>query len=507
MSEDKSDERRKDVLEDALKLGFEREVEYEEILDILGETIKFDDVIKTVVFLGCLVTFTEKEQINILITGESSIGKTYCVAEVLNFFSKDIILKKHGITPTAFFYDDNRILVDRKTLELFELEKPNKEDPNFEQSMKFYRQQKRNCVYLQDLERKIIWLPDSPDVRLWEKLRSLLSKDDKLFSYCSTNPSKYGLSAKEVLIRGFTTFIICTSSAFLDEQEATRCFLLNPTWSKEKEDACLSLINKRESGPEFHKNLENNPKRVWLKERIKRCQEVNINEIFISDELSETLRLWFQLKSGKSAPKNTRQYERVRSLAKAWCLFNFPRRKRDEFNNLYCDKKDVEVAMKIYEPLVECGSFNLSQEEYNFFLTLKKQYDQTNTPIKISDAHAIFYNYNGRKCSDRRLRNMLENFCREGLMRKEKESNAFKYYIIDYEKKEDGTIIPLFNYDKQNSVDKRKVVLEIFLVPQTIPQAMETAKQKGILDAEKIIQELINTGQLSEPSTGIYQKV
>jgi len=411
-----------------------REATLEEITEILDLTIKLDEDIKSLVFLTFLTAYTKNEQVNVIVSGESSIGKTYVVSEVSKFFPNEDLIKKHGVSPTAFFYDDNRVLVDKTTLEKFTLVQPS---PDASQEEKHaYREQKKNTAFLQDFERKIIVLPDMPDVKVLEKLRPVLSHDDRICVYSNTTPNPYGMRAKDVYVRGFGIFVVCTCTPYLDEQETSRTFQINPQWTPEKEKAVLGLINKRNSSPKFNTELESNPQRIWLKKRIELIKDTEINEIFINEELLTDIYKWFEGKRESSTPKSSREYTRLLSLAKAWCLFNLWNREKDENLNLYCTQTDIEVAKKVYASIVESSAYNLSPEEYAFFKHLEEIYKGTSTGFKVSEAHQIYYNKNKRPCSDKRLRNMLESFCREGLMRKDKQGQTFYYYIQEHKSQE-----------------------------------------------------------------------
>jgi hypothetical protein len=430
---DKEEQERRDTLAEWLKEHFgelKREATLSEVLDILGETIKFDNDIKLIVFLAMLTAFTSKEQVNIIMEGESSVGKTYTIHEIILFFPESCWLKKNGVTPTSFFYDDQRVLMDKNTLQKVELVRPSKDASDIEKQE--YKEKRDNCVMLQDFERKIIWLPDMPDVKVMEKLRSLLSHDDKVCNYTSTMTNQHvGLQAKTTLLKGFGVFIICCCTPMLDEQETSRAFQLNPGWSKEKEAACLDLISRREASPEFNKLLEDNPKRSWLRNRIEMIASAKVNEVFVGEELSLKVLDWFNEKRKVSTPKSSREFTRFRSLMKAWALFNLWTRKQDEDKNLYCEEKDFDVAKLVYESIVEASAFNLCLEEYTFYKALEAEYPyrELSEGFRVSNAHTLFYDKNGRACSDKRLRNMLESFCREGLLRKEKQGQTYYYHI------------------------------------------------------------------------------
>jgi hypothetical protein len=479
----------------------EREATLEEIVEILNSTIKFDNDIKILVFLCCLTAFTEKDQVNILMLGESSTGKTYNVSEVLQFFDSETIIKKHSVSKMAFWYDENNEVVDKETLEPIVLIKPRKEkeetDEHYHERLNKYWELKKNCVLLQDFERKIVFLPDMPSLDVLQTLQPLLSHDDKIIKKLSTTLAKYGHMAREFWIKGFGVFIIASASAFVSQENATRTFPLNPEWTEEKGKACIELINKRRGSPEFEKTLEADPKRIWLKERVRRIKEAHINEIYIPEMLSEDLEKWYRDKRKISTPKDSREYIRVGSLAIAWALFNLWNRKRDEKNNLYCNEKDIEVAKKVYNFIVESSAYNLTKEEYSFYLHLKELSKDLSLEITVQDALNFYFQKIGRPCDDMRMRNWLHGYCREGIMFSEKHGkNKYVYFIQTNKPKVEGNQIK----------NREEEVKKALMLPNTELGLVELLKIPQE-EVHNIILKLQTNGMISEPQTGYYQLI
>jgi len=61
---------------------------YQKFMKYLSKVVKRDEVTKNMVFLTALSAFT-REPINVFLRGESSVGKTYNVIEVLKYFPKE----------------------------------------------------------------------------------------------------------------------------------------------------------------------------------------------------------------------------------------------------------------------------------------------------------------------------------------------------------------------------------------------------------------------------------
>ena len=63
-------------------------ISIDDLIDILGSTVKHDDVNKAITFLAMLLTYTDQDQINIGFLAESSSGKSYIPLELSAYFPK-----------------------------------------------------------------------------------------------------------------------------------------------------------------------------------------------------------------------------------------------------------------------------------------------------------------------------------------------------------------------------------------------------------------------------------
>ena len=102
-------------------------------LDVVLSTTVFDDKnVKIPLFLVNLLTFTEEEQRNVVLTGESSLGKTYNMKECLWYFREEhseTIVEISDATARALIHSPNAILVDDRTLQPIDISKaPKKGD-------------------------------------------------------------------------------------------------------------------------------------------------------------------------------------------------------------------------------------------------------------------------------------------------------------------------------------------------------------------------------------------
>ena len=77
----------------------------EGLSNVLGITIKRDEVNKVVAFFCYLSAYTENSQFNIIFNAPSSSGKSYIALEVASLFPKDDVMIRGYCSAKAFFHD------------------------------------------------------------------------------------------------------------------------------------------------------------------------------------------------------------------------------------------------------------------------------------------------------------------------------------------------------------------------------------------------------------------
>jgi len=156
------------------------ELGYDDLNQILSTTVFEDENVKIPLFLVNILTFTEEEQRNVVLTGESSVGKTLNITESLWYFrhpNSDTIVGINDSTPRALIYSSNAIPVDDRTLSPIDMSKaPKKGDPK--EAWEEWNDLKRHTAYFIDLSKKIVVFYDLPNYELLKNLRSLLSHDN-----------------------------------------------------------------------------------------------------------------------------------------------------------------------------------------------------------------------------------------------------------------------------------------------------------------------------------------
>ncbi len=307
----------------------------EKLIEILGITIKRDEVNKLVTFLCCLSAFTESSQFNLSFNAPSSTGKSYIPTEIASLFPRKDVIKVAYCSPTAFFHDVGQF---------------NKERGGYEV----------------DLSRKILIFLDQPHTMLLQRLRPFLSHDEKEIQIKITDKTqKYGLKTKNVFVKGYPSVIFCSAGLKIDEQEATRFLLLSPETSQEKiREAVHHAIYKGADEEVYNEVINKDKRRKLLKERIQAIKQMNISEIQI--ENPDIVEKRFLEGTRKLKPRHSRDVKRLMSLIKSIALLNvFFRQKKG--NVIIASDNDIEEAFKIWKEISESQELNLPPYIFNLY--------------------------------------------------------------------------------------------------------------------------------------------
>ena len=302
-----------------------KEMKIQDVIETLGTTIKRDNLNKVTTFLTMLLAYTEDSQMNISFQAPSSTGKSFIAMEIAKYFPEQDVIELAGCTPNALLYDGSSY-------------------------------DKEKDYYLVNLERKIIVFLEQPGTDLLSKIRPLLSHDKKELRFESTDPNK--MKKRTAILRGFSSVIFCTAGLRIDEQETTRFLLLSPDTDQEKlREAVIASMRKESNGKKFISEIENNPLRELLRERIYAIRNYQINNIIIPNEeiiISRYLKLIPIIK-----PRHQRDNKRLLGLIKACALLNcFHREKQG--NDIIANQTDIDTGFELWEKISESQELNLS---------------------------------------------------------------------------------------------------------------------------------------------------
>ncbi|MGD0328116.1 MAG: toprim domain-containing protein [Minisyncoccia bacterium] len=307
----------------------------QDLIEILGLTIKQDEENKIATFLCELSAYTENAQFNISYNAPSSTGKSYIPLEISNLFPSEDVMKLGNCSPTAFFHEQGEYNKDKNIITV-------------------------------DLSRKIIIFLDQPHTALLERLRSLLSHDEKeMHSKITDKNQKGGNRTKTVIIKGFPSVIFCTAGLTINEQEATRFLLLSPEVNREKiRQGILESIKKEADAENYRSWLDENPERNLLKERIRAIKLEGIREIKIANHQIVIDKFFSENKVPK--PRNQRDIKRLASLIKSFALVNLWWREKSG-TTITANEDDIEQAFKIWNAISVSQEHNLPPYIYNLY--------------------------------------------------------------------------------------------------------------------------------------------
>ncbi len=212
--------------------------------------------------------------------------------------------------------------------------------------------------------KKIIIFMDQPNTALLERLRSLLSHDDKEIQAKITDKNQGGGNrTKTVIIKGFPSVVFCSAGLKMDEQENTRFLLLSPQISQEKiRESIVATIRKETDNNSYRNWLEEATARKLLKERILAIKNEGITEINIKD--SSRIEALFLGREKKLKPRHQRDVKRLMSLVRAFALINWLWRDRDG-TVITANDDDVEAAIKLWAKISVSQELNLPPYVYN----------------------------------------------------------------------------------------------------------------------------------------------
>jgi Zn ribbon nucleic-acid-binding protein len=412
-------------LEESIKKleDIHRPTTLEEIAEVLSTTIKKDEKNKVITFLIMILTYTDSDQTNIGFNSESSTGKSYIPLELSWYFPHDSgedVIKYGYVSPTAFFHEAGVLLPDPTEPE---------PEPSIDPEEQKEAEKKRRKIIWINLEKKILIFLDQPHDQLLQRLRPLLSHDEKVIVHEITDRSRKGsLITKKVWIQGYFTVIFCTAKFSMDEQERTRLILLSPETSQEKiKEGILLKIEKDSDKDAFQKYMESNPQRQWLKNRVLDIKQEGIKNIIIPEELKQKITKKFLETHDNLVPRHQRDIGRLMALIKAHCLLNLWSRERKD-DNIVTTEMDIDEGFRIYEDIAKSNELGLPPEVYNIFMELEPNIPENG--ITRKDFLKLYFSTFHRTLGSKRLKEILDLLETVGLLSEEPDPNDRKQKII-----------------------------------------------------------------------------
>lgn len=307
----------------------------DELIEILGHTIKKDDNNKLLTLMCMLTAYTYDCQQNISFNAPSATGKSFLGLETGGLFPREDVMEIGYASPNAFFHEKG-----------------------------VYDKEKNEIIV--DLARLILIFLDQPHNQLLERLRPLLSHDKKeIRSKITDKNQRGGNRTKTVVIKGYPVVVFCTAGLKIDEQESTRFILLSPETTQEKIRQAIHEKFKKESDKEaYFKHIESIPERKLLKERIRAIKQEKVKDIILGNPV-QAEEMFLKL-CNKLKPRHQRDVGRLISLIKAFALLNCWFREKDG-NSIITNEEDISEAFKVWESIAESQELNLPPYVYQLF--------------------------------------------------------------------------------------------------------------------------------------------
>ncbi len=302
------------------------EMTLDQLTEIFSTTIKGDKENSLITYLSMLSAYTAQNQFNISFNAPSSTGKSYIPMEIAKYFPPEDVIQIAYCSPTAFFHDKGEFDERTKKVKI-------------------------------NLERKIIVFLDQPHMQLIERLRPMLSHDQKEIEVKITDKNRRsGMRTKNIVLIGYPSVIFCTAGLQFDDQEATRFILLSPEITQEKIRQAIQEKTRKESNlQDYLADLSDNPERKLLERRIKAIKSENTQEILLPADNNIVGRF---LDSKKLKPRHMRDIGRLISIIKAITLHNIWNRDRKGLS-IIATQTDIDYGFKLWNTIQEAQEFNL----------------------------------------------------------------------------------------------------------------------------------------------------
>jgi len=425
----------------------------DDLIEILGSTVKHDNENKAITFLSMLLTYTEDDQINLGFLAESSTGKSYIPLELSWYFPKEDVIKTGYCSPTAFFHDWGTLLPDPS-------DKRDVEDKD-----------KRKITHI-DLHQKILIFLDQPHDQLLQRLRSLLSHDEKQIIVKITDKrEKSGLRTKNIIIEGYPTVEFCTARYTMQDQEKTRLLLLSPEIDQEKLRETIALrIDKEGDREAFYKRMMEDPQRRLLANRVWSIRQEHIAYVKIPEDLRNQIYQHFLDGHKFLIPRHQRDITRLLAIIKGHALLNYTHRERIE-NSIVVNLEDVEVGFRLYSTVSEANELGLSPELFNVYQKLKPRIENFENGITRKDFQKLYYQELHKVIGQDSANNILKIWASVGLITEQPDPNDRR--VLRYMYPDMGTF-PSKTDNAQTSILSKDELLS-----PSIPSKNDTIKKEG----------------------------
>lgn len=229
-------------------------IEY--ILADLDKKVKRDRPSKISAICGAVSAYIPKCPLNIFFKGQSSIGKTYIILNVVSYFPQCDVRCLGGLSPKALVRDHGiRLNIEGKEIKPEDkpkkpLKKRFKDEKDYEETIKKWEDEMKEwnkewakSYILIDLNNTIMVFIDAPEKETLNILKPILShdKEEIEFKFADKTPDGSWKTAK-VVVRGAPATFFCSTDKKYVEEQSTRGSTITPEISEEKIQEAKKVI-------------------------------------------------------------------------------------------------------------------------------------------------------------------------------------------------------------------------------------------------------------------------
>lgn len=396
---------------------------YEKFMMHLNRTVKRDVITKNMSFLTCLSAYTS-QPLNLFLRGESSIGKTYNIMQVSNYFPQKDVWRLGGLSKRALVHGFG-VLVDQNNEEIDFSKKPQKpakgeyaNEYDYREAIKEYKEAQetwlkrlQNSRYLVDLTGKILLFLEPPDFETFMALRPILSHDAYEISYKIVDKTAKGkLQTKHVIIRGWPACVFCSTREKYVQDLATRGFTVTPETTTEKYRNANILTGEKAALPwKFRRDFDFALLEGYIRSFKNKMEELQVLIPYGKQQAE---------KFPSKFPRTMRDFKHILTLIKVFTQFHFAQRPVLGSRYILASRQDYDFVMGLWEKIRETTETSAPGQIMKFFHEVAEKVAEGQAEFLIQD---LVEEWNGRfeeKKSSSAIRKWVDFLCDVGYMTK-----------------------------------------------------------------------------------------
>jgi len=432
-----------------------KNVIYSHYLPDIDNDVKHDTDVKLATFYVALSSFL-KSPLNETVKGESGVGKTYGIKQVLSYFPQDKIHYIGSESPTAFYHDTGilmtkegkQINLDDEPIKPIKSNKIYKTEEEFEVAKANYIKTKKewckiiNESYLEiDLSHRIMFFLDV-ESEGFKKLLPVLSHDNETIEFNFTDKGTNGLKTKKVRTKGFPCAIFAMTERDMGKREnerATRqAFCVSPEDTEEK----VRDANKAKAQEIKWEIKRERPTKTKLRELLSTIRDIfisgkyevqipflNIDELYPNNEI-----------------RNMRGFSQFKDAIEANTALHIHQRAIVEFDGIkyvLSSIQDVEMIVDLFSKLYESTGSNMDAALLKFYWEYCILFISNGTlfvdGFTVNDMLDRYNTVNKKKIPRTTMNNKLNLLFKKGYLDKCRDSfnnKQFRYIPLKTKKEE-----------------------------------------------------------------------